>query len=191
MCYCNMKEKILDAAANLIEQYGLRKFTVNEIASTLKISKKTIYKYFNSKEEIIQEYFEILIASDKNSVLNSINSNEDFLKKIYSVIHSNHQYRLPLELLNEARLFYPDEWNKIEEFKDFKLNVIKKLLKDGLADGIIKADTHSGILSKMLEQISDMFIDCDFLIENKLKASEAIDEALKIILNGILVDKKR
>lgn len=183
-----MKEKILDSAANLIQQYGLKKFTVNEIASELRISKKTIYKYFNSKEEIIQEYFEAFITSDKDSVLNAINSDKDFLEKIYLVVHSNHQYRLPVNILNEAKLFYPDEWAKIEQLKNFKLTIMKKLLEDGLANGIIKSDINPGVLSKVFEKISDMFIDYDFLIENKLKASEAIDEALKIIFNGILVN---
>lgn len=181
-----MKEKILDTAARLIQQYGLKKFTVNEIALELKISKKTIYKYFNSKDEIIQEYFETVIESDKSSVLNTLNSKEDFLQKIHSVIHSNHQYRLPVELLNEAKLFYPNEWAKIEQLKDLKLNVTRKLLEQGSSNGILKSDINPAILSKIFEKISDMFIDYDFLIENKLKATEAIDEALKIIFHGIL-----
>ena len=37
-----MKEKILNTTAQLISQYGLKKFTVDEIASELRISKKTI-----------------------------------------------------------------------------------------------------------------------------------------------------
>lgn len=184
-----MKEKILDTAAGLILQYGLKKFTVNEIASKLKISKKTIYKYFKSKDEIIQEYFKAFITSDKNNTLNAVNSNYDFFKKIHLVVHSNHQYRLPVPILNEAKLFYPDEWEKIERLKIFKIDIMKKLLKDGLSEGVIKSDIHPGVLSKMLENISDMFIDYDFLIENKLKASEAIDEALKIIFNGIIDSK--
>lgn len=52
-----MKEKRLDAAAWLIQQHGLKKFTVDEITAELRISEKTICRYFNSKYDIIQEYF--------------------------------------------------------------------------------------------------------------------------------------
>jgi len=181
-----MKEKILDIAAQLIARYGLKKFTVDEIAAELKISKKTIYQYFNSKEDIIKEYFEVTVASDKESVQRELNSNKNFLEKIYSIICSNHQYRLPIALLNEAKLFYPDEWKKIEELKQFKLDTIKNLLHQAADNNILKQDANFAVLTQMLDEISDMFIDYKFLIENKLKTSEAINEAFKIILQGIL-----
>lgn len=184
-----MKNKILDAAAQLILQYGLKKFTVDEIAAELKISKKTVYKYFKSKDDIIREYFEIAIESDKSSVLKTLRSEEKILKKIHEIIYSNHRYRLPVVLLNEVRKFYPDEWVKIQNLKQFKLDATKKLLQQGSLEGIFKSDIHFEILLKMLENISDMFIDYDFLVENKLKTTEAIDEALKIIFNGILKEE--
>lgn len=181
-----MKEKILDIAAQLIARYGLKKFTVDEIAAELKISKKTIYQYFNSKEDIIKEYFEVTVASDKESVQRELNSNKNFIEKIHSIIYSNHQYRLPIALLNEAKLFYPDEWEKIEELKQFKLDTIKNLLHQADDNNILKQNINFAVLTQMLDGISDMFIDYKFLIENKLKTSEAIDEAFKIILQGIL-----
>lgn len=60
-----MKDKILDTAANKIQMHGLKKFTIDEIAKDLKISKKTIYKYFNSKDAIVEEFFKTVVESDK------------------------------------------------------------------------------------------------------------------------------
>lgn len=181
-----MKEKILDVAAEKINLYGLKKFTIDEIAAELKISKKTIYKYFKSKDDIILEYFKTIISSDKNSVEKTMNSNADFLEKIHQIIYSNHKYRLPIKLLNEAKLFYPDEWNEIEELKQYKLNAMKDILEKASLEGKINSDINFAVLCKMLEKISDTFIDYEFLIVNKLKTTEAIDEAFKIMLHGIL-----
>ena len=55
---------------------------------------------------------------------------------------------------------------------------------------MVKSDIHFGVLSKMLEEISNMFTDYDFLLDNKLKTTEAIEEALQIIFNGVLAEKK-
>jgi AcrR family transcriptional regulator len=181
-----MKQKILDLSAQLIQKYGLRKFTVDEIASGLKISKKTIYKYFNSKDDIIRAYFEASIQSDKDSISNGINSSETFLEKIHCIVYSNHQYRLSIPLLNEAKLYYPDVWEAVQELKQFKLNLMKSLTEQASKDGILKENVHFGVLFMMIEEISDMCIDYDFLIENKLNIREAIDNALQIIFNGIL-----
>ncbi|SHO51821.1 hypothetical protein [Anaerocolumna xylanovorans] len=77
------------------------------------------------------------------------------------------------------------KWQEIENLKQFKLSALKDLLEQGAQEGIIKKEVHFGVLSAMLERISDMFTDYDFLIENGLKASQAMEEALNIIFKGI------
>jgi AcrR family transcriptional regulator len=180
-----MKDKILDMAANKIQIHGLKKFTIDEIARDLKISKKTIYKYFSSKDEIVEEFFKTIVKSDKENMESSLKRQNNFMSKIHCIVYSNHKYKLPINLINEAKIYYPKEWNKIQELKQYKLNAIKELLKEGVSSGIIKQDINLPILTKMLEQTVDIFLDYDFLMDNKMKFSEAIQEVLKIILYGI------
>ncbi|MGN0523890.1 MAG: TetR/AcrR family transcriptional regulator [Eubacterium sp.] len=52
-----MREKIINAAIESLRTEGL-KFSVDTIASRLKISKKTIYKLFPSKEALAYEIYE-------------------------------------------------------------------------------------------------------------------------------------
>jgi len=52
------------------------------------------------------------------------------------------------------------------------------LLENSAEEGILRPDIHFGILSSMLDRVSDLFIDTDFLLENGLKATQAIDEGL-------------
>lgn len=49
-----MKTKIILEAIRLFEQNGI-KFTLSELASEMAISKKTVYKYFGSKEELLKQ----------------------------------------------------------------------------------------------------------------------------------------
>jgi AcrR family transcriptional regulator len=181
-----MKDKILDAVARLIERYGLKKFTVDEVAAEVHISKKTIYQFFSGKDEMIHQYFEETLVSDRQSVLETVESEGDFLEKIHDIVHSSHRYRMPVLILDEAKQFYPDEWAKIEDLKRFKLDAFQKLLKQAASADILRPDVHFGILSAMLERISDMFIDTDFLLENGMKATQAIDEVLNIVIGGII-----
>lgn len=180
-----MKDKILDLAAEKIKLYGLKGFTLDEIAKELKISKKTIYKYFKSKDEIVEEYFDSIINSDKKSVVNALNRNTGFLEKVHDIVYSNHKYRLPLKILNDTELLYPEAWKKLKALKDFKVNELNSLLKNEIKNGTIKEDVNIPILCKMFEEVSNTFLDYDFLISNKLTSHETIEEVIKIIFNGI------
>jgi AcrR family transcriptional regulator len=46
------RETILDATDRLMQRYGFRKMTMDDIAREAGISKRTIYTYFPSKEEV-------------------------------------------------------------------------------------------------------------------------------------------
>ncbi|MBK7254925.1 MAG: helix-turn-helix transcriptional regulator, partial [Ignavibacteria bacterium] len=47
------KEKILNYSRNKFHREGFYKTSMDEISSELHISKKTIYKYFSSKEKLL------------------------------------------------------------------------------------------------------------------------------------------
>lgn len=48
-----IKDSILRASKELFRKYGYHKTSVNEIAKKARIAKATIYKYFESKEQIL------------------------------------------------------------------------------------------------------------------------------------------
>ena len=181
-----MKERILDVAAQLIQMHGLKKFTVDEIAATLKISKKTIYQYYSGKDDIIHAYFETVTHSDRAGIEQALASGSALSEKLHAIVHSSHRYTLPVSLLNEAKLFFPEEWQSVEDLKQFKLDAMESILKQASGEGILKPEVHFPVLCRMMQEISNMFTDSDFLVENKLKASEAMDRAVDILLNGIL-----
>lgn len=49
-----MKKRIIDCTIDQFETIGLRKFTMDLIAAKLRISKRTLYLYFSSKEQLIE-----------------------------------------------------------------------------------------------------------------------------------------
>ncbi|MCY6959798.1 TetR/AcrR family transcriptional regulator [Clostridium brassicae] len=182
-----MKDKILETASQKIQLYGLKKFTLDEIAIELKISKKTIYKYFSSKDEIINQFFNSIIESDKKNVLKQLKKENSLLDNLNSIIYSYHKFKLPVSIIDETRKFYPEQWVKVEELKKFKLDILYRLLKEGASDGVIKADVNFLILSRVLDSVCDTFLDYKFLSDNKITFKEAINEVINIILYGIIL----
>lgn len=181
-----MREMIMKAAAQKIQTYGLRKFTMDEIAVELKVSKKTIYKYFKGKDEIIFEYFKEIIETDKNNTLKSIKKDCSLEDKLTSIIYSYHKYKLPVNVLDEAYKFYYDEWKKIHQLRDFKLNLIEITIKEGMKDGFLRSDIQPHMITLILESISNTFLDYKFLSENDMTMKEAMNEVMTILLHGIL-----
>ena len=181
-----MKTKILQAAVDNIQIYGLKKFTMDSICHQLRISKKTIYKYFDSKDSIIEDYFNQTVESDMASVNKVLDENISLQEKFKSVIYSYHTYKIPLAIIQEAKIYYPSEWEKINKLKNFKIEALLTLLKEAKSNGLIKDHINLDIISLMIDKVADELLNGDILEKNNLKLSYATDQILQIILNGIL-----
>jgi AcrR family transcriptional regulator len=51
----DVKKRIMLEARSLFFRYGFSKVTMDETAEALGMSKKTLYRYFPSKEDLLQE----------------------------------------------------------------------------------------------------------------------------------------
>ncbi|MTI61140.1 MAG: TetR/AcrR family transcriptional regulator [Firmicutes bacterium] len=84
------KQKILNAAEKLFAKKGFDGARVSEIASEAGVNKALIYYYFNSKEDILESLFAILIDDIKILLKNSIARfdfyGEDDFDKILNII---------------------------------------------------------------------------------------------------------
>jgi AcrR family transcriptional regulator len=57
-----LKEKITEVALAQFLQHGIRNMTVKKLVEPMGISTKTVYKYFNSKEELLEECLRMLYS---------------------------------------------------------------------------------------------------------------------------------
>ena len=75
---------------------------------------------------------------------------------------------------------------KIQESKDFKLNLMEITLKEAMEEGVLKSDIELHTISFILESVSNTFLDYKFLSKNDM----TMKEVMKILLYGILANKE-
>lgn len=181
-----LREIILKEASVQIEQYGLRKFTMDGIAEKLKISKKTLYKYFPGKDSIIHEYFIEVLESDRKYTEESMKNAVTLPEQMNAIIFSCHKYRLPVRVVDEAHKFYPREWEQVQKLKDDKLKLVKDCLQKSMAEGKIKQNVNLTIIETMIDSTAGAFMNYEFLSRNNTTLKEAINEMLQVIFYGIV-----
>lgn len=98
-----MKNIIVNKSIELLKRDGL-KFTIDEVATSLKIAKKTIYKYFSTKEELALAIYEVIYLrlEDDLSKIKSID-NEDELCQVLRLYMDSLQFTKK-ELINRYLL---------------------------------------------------------------------------------------
>lgn len=146
-----MKQTILQKAGEAFLKYGFKSITMDDIANELAISKKTIYKFFKNKEELVDEtvshvhdtmHKEIFCICDKG--YNAIQENFE-IKNMFKNMFKNSDDSPMFQL----EKYYPKTYHKImvNEFTMFK-DCILTNLKKGIKEGTYRSDIDQDLITK-------------------------------------------
>ena len=80
------KTSILQSALDLFMRYGIKKVSVAEIAKAATVSQVTIYNYFGSKDQLVDEVISYYIDLMWNEYEEIVKSDMDFTDKIKQFI---------------------------------------------------------------------------------------------------------
>ena len=140
-----MKEEIVKRALNDFMQYGFKTFTMDDLASKMGISKKTLYEHFPSKNDLVEAVLDYALdMSCKNveafvqgdgSVIENVYRNQKKVKEIFN-INSD----CPIW---ELQKYYSKTYERMEiEFAKSDARFIDKLLEKGWQEGLFREDIN-------------------------------------------------
>jgi len=138
------RERIMVKADELFRQFGFEKTTVADIAEELRMSPANIYKFFSSKEAIIQASADRNLVVLTAAVHGHIVASGSALDRIEKVLLTVYRHIVDI-LRNERQVFklmiraYEQKWDCVEAFDNFLLKTFTKLVKEGMSTGEFKS----------------------------------------------------
>ena len=79
------RQNLINNASEIFMKYGFFKTTMDDLARELKISKKTIYKYFSSKESLINAIIQNLMNFVKTNINRIVSGKENSVLKLLNL----------------------------------------------------------------------------------------------------------
>ena len=135
------KSELVACSALNFTQFGSKGFTLDELANQLGISKKTIYHYFNKKEELVQESTAYLLQSYLREIQEpEIALCKDPLEKIILIYKKGFEhlkYFSPTFLFG-LKKYYPKAYDLYYSFRNDLVNeTIYELFVDAQKLGFV------------------------------------------------------
>ena len=146
------KAELLAYSITKFTQFGSKHVTLDELANELGISKKTIYTYFDNKEDLVTSSLESLLNEYKEDINGLINSPKDPILCVILIYQRGFEY---LKYFKPSFLFglekyYPKANSLFNNFvKELSHSIVYKLLKQAQEAGDIKEDINVEILVKI------------------------------------------
>lgn len=181
-----LKGNILEATIKVYNKKGL-KFTMDDIATELSMSKKTIYTVIKDKKSLLYQMVDYCfdrIKESENRVMSDTKlPTVEKIRAILGVLPEGYRdidFR-QLYLLKDK---YPKIYHKMEERLESGWENTIELINQGMEEGVIRP-MNIYILKTMLEATIEQFFQRDVLLTNKIPYNEALQEVVNILVDGI------
>lgn len=185
------RDKILIESALLFKTYGIRSVTMDDIARQLAISKKTLYRHFKDKEEIVKQTVLAILQENKQNLDQITSETSDILEEI---IKYSHYIRCIIRsihptMVHDLQKYYPDIWMLYEGFEHHIYQVLVKNIGQGIEKGVFREDINPNILAKMrLKQIQFAF-DPSIFPPQEYELVEVQMEFFEHFIRGLFTQK--
>ena len=183
----NMRQSIMDSVINQFNLKGM-KFTMDDISKELHISKKTIYKEFNDKDELFFATVDYGFSAIKQKEAEIKNDDSlDLMEKISRVIvclpdnYRNIDFRMVYQLRDK----YPNVYRRVAKRIESDWEETEKLLKQAVDEGLIRKDVPISVVKLTIEGAIEKFLGSDELSKTDLSYEESLNDMIDIIINGI------
>jgi len=185
-----MEKEILTRSVSLFNRYGLRPVTMDDIAKDMSISKKTLYKYFENKEELVSKGVDESFNSISKHMLNLIDFKDG--NAIDMLFAMDAQICLSIEehdpsIQFQLERYYPEVFAALEKRKrDVIFRLMGENIKRGKDEGIYRAELNTEIVSFLYYSRARLMLQEEsFLEQSKWPFQEIMREILIYHIRGI------
>lgn len=187
----NTIELIIEKAKELFFSYGLKSVSMDDISRRAGVSKRTMYEYFDDKEELVNQvirdirrsysnHFKFANSAAENAIDEVIKQDEGLLAVLANI--------QPVFFL-DLKKYLPDD---AEELDNLKLSMLKGIilnLRRGKEEGNYRKNIDIAIVSDLRFHQLINLLKPKILTDKELSISELAREFTLLYLHAVTTEK--
>ncbi len=187
-----LKQSIADLSYKKFSQHGFKKVTMDEIAAELAISKKTVYKHFESKEAILEEIVNQRVRRGQaafRTLLSEHTGVDDRIKKVaemFTRFVDPDWQRLMADVVHTV----PSVSKKFQAILTYFITkVAPGIIREGQKEGAVRKDLDIDLFMIAYLGAAKELVNSDFLANHPITEEAIPKQLFKIFMEGVLVRK--
>lgn len=155
----DQKERIKLAAHNLVMKYSIRSVSMDDIATSVGMSKKTLYQYYKDKDELVGAVISSVIEDNRCKCDIHVETADNAVHEIFLAIEMMVEMFKSMNpaILYEMQKYHPEAYKHFQQHKmQYMYSHIYENLVRGIKEELYREDINPQILAKY--RIESMFI---------------------------------
>lgn len=182
----NVRDQIVEAAAEHFSRYGYEKTTVSDLAKEIGFSKAYIYKFFDSKQAI----GEVICTNCLNAILQSIDeamqnaptASERFRRMFKATVEASvNLFFHDRKLHDIAASAAAEHWQSVSAYQDQIKEIILQIIREGRERGEFERKTPIDETVNAIYLVMRPYMD-PLLLQHNLSHTEEVPIVLSSLV---------
>jgi AcrR family transcriptional regulator len=187
-----VKVRIAEKAYELFNRYGIRSVSMDDIATQLGMSKKTLYQYYADKDELVSAVFSTLLEGNKSNCCRAEQQSEDALHEVFLGFDRVQEMfsNMNPSVLFDMEKYHPSSFRIFQEYQNgFLYKIITANLQRGIKEGLYREGLDIDILTRFRIHSVMLPFDPDVFPSNRSQLVHIEQVLLEHFLYGITTPK--
>lgn len=179
---------------HLFMRYGVRSVTMDDLAGSMGISKKTLYQFVKNKEDLLDGLLDHMHCKDTNELAGIIAASKDAIDALLNVAKMVSQ---KLELISpvtiyDLKKYYPRQWAKIDDYERKQIySFTLENLERGKREGLYREDIDTDFIARLHVGQSMMVTDESIFPSDQYTKTRLMFSLMHHYIMGISTEKGR
>lgn len=184
----DIRSRILTACKELAVKHGFRGIRMDELARRAGVSKRTVYRYFPSKDAVITgalDDFMQKIEAESERILSGNGDPAAIMAEMQKYLLWQGHFAINDQSMRDLQEHYPELWQKMDRFRSLMLRQVLAHIARSAGSRPL-ADIDYQIAETMILAGIQSVINPEFMIRHRLSFEETMRPVSSILLYGIL-----
>lgn len=182
------KDRILKGAQELFFKYGIKSVTMDDIAKHLAVSKKTIYQFYEDKNEMVEMLMSLSLKEDECEFKEIHRKSENVIVEVFNMMqHMSTMFsKINPTIFYDLQKYHPQAWELFKAFKeDCMAKMVEEAIVRGVREGLVRDDINGKILARLRLEEIEMGFNPIIFPPDKYKIIDVQVAMLDHFLHGI------
>lgn len=186
-----MEEKqleIINKSALIFLKNGIKAVTMDDLAKELGVSKKTIYKYFDDKNDLVTKIVESKTSLDREACKEARFDSENAIDALFKISEfvSEMMKNVHSSVFFDLQKYHRDAWEAMEEHKrNFVKSQIQENIKRGQKEGLYIPTLNPEVISSVYISTMNGLFDGETFDLDAFSFQSIFDEIIHFQIRGL------
>ena len=183
-----IQERIRQKADELFRRYDIRSVTMDEIATQLGMSKKTIYQYYTDKDQLVDAVAVDEIQFSQECCMKDAAASSNAIEEIFRVMEFVEvMFRnMNPSMLHDLEKYHPVGYRKFLDHKNkFLYDMVRKNIERGIKEELYRPEIDIEIMSRYRLETMMVGFNTELFPPSKFNLAKLQQEILEHFLYGL------